>query len=159
MEISAGSCGRKVCSPTNYTRGKNTPPASGRPGAQQPAYHCYYIVFTLAIILITRALSGIDLVDDLYPSRLGLEYTYEMQQTVIWRHRQQGGRKILHTTHCIMEHATPDMSWTEISPPTICAAHLQRQNTTRHPQRPRFFRYRHQLALLLPRYSPKSNPG
>ncbi|KAI9861032.1 MAG: hypothetical protein M1813_005461 [Trichoglossum hirsutum] len=109
MENLASSCGCKVCSPTNYTKSSNNP------GAQQSAHHYCFMALTSAIIRITHGLSGIDPVDDLHPSRLGLEYIYEMQQTIISRLRRQDGKNVLPITHCIIEHATPDMGWTEIS--------------------------------------------
>jgi hypothetical protein len=112
----ASICGCKTCSPDNcQLAGTEGTLSKDKPNAKRlPQRHCL-VALTGTVIKLTRALSGIDPVDGLHPTRAGLEYMYATQMKQIWRLSRPSAKDIPSLMCSIVENATPDLKWTEVS--------------------------------------------
>jgi len=110
----ASSCGCKVCCPTNFQQAESTLSENKTSAKRYLPRYCF-VALTGTLIRVTRALSGIDPIEGLHPTRAGLEYIYETQQTRIQRLSRQDGKNIFPIVCSIVEHAAPDLKWTEVS--------------------------------------------
>ncbi|KAL3457760.1 hypothetical protein BJX64DRAFT_302391 [Aspergillus heterothallicus] len=112
---------QQICNCSTCTRdqapGEPQPSREERRDARMAGPRCM-VVMTTAIIRLVRALSGIDFVEELHPSRKGLEYIHRLQtrrvlQCKAWRKAKSG--QTISWVNSIIEYAIPDFKDAESS--------------------------------------------
>jgi hypothetical protein len=80
MKGLASCCGCKVCCPANFPPAEiKSTVSENKTGAKQSLPRYCFVALTGTLIRVARALSGIDPIEGLHPTRAGLEYIYETQ--------------------------------------------------------------------------------